>query len=443
MNINRQIILFSLAFFLLNSFCYTFAQKKKYGFQYFEGNYKKMFVEAESFFHYEDYNEALYLYRLLKKKFQEHHGIQYRIGQCLLELPYNKDKSVEAFEKIKHFSSKECEEFTFKHSCVPQDVYYFLGDAYRINEQLDKAIEAYEHFIAICDTTLYDITLSEEQIRACKNAKHAIQNPISLKINPLSDNINDNYPNTNPVVSGNDSVLVFTTKLKFYDAVYFSTKNDSGWNAPVNIIPQLEVDDNTYPTALSYDGKYLLLIRNEDYKSDICCSYYKDGRWTPIEKLNNNINTKYWESHACITKDNQKLYFTSNREGGFGGLDIYKSVKDENKEWGEAINLGNIVNTKYNEQTPFITSDGKKLYFSSYGHHNIGGYDIFIAEKKGPEQWNKPVNIGYPVNTPDDNLFFVPHQNGKTGYYSFYSKSKKHKKEDIYIITINANQNTR
>ncbi len=438
MNINRHIPLFFLAFFLLIPLHNTFSQDKTPGFQYFEGNYKKMFIEAESFFLYGEYNEALYLYKLLKKEFQLHKGIQYRIGQCYLELPYSKDKSVKALEKIKKYASNKCEKITFKHSCVPQDVYYFLGDAYRINEQLDEAIDAYEHFISICDTTLYDITLSQEQINACKNAKQAIQNPVSIKMKLLGGNINDNNSNINPVVSGNDSVLIYTSKLKFYDAVFFSTKTDSVWSEPVNIIPQLKVDDNTYPTALSFDGKYLLLLKNEDFKRDIYCSHYKDGRWTPIEKLNNNINTKYWESHACITKDKQTLYFTSNREGGFGGLDIYKSVKDEDGEWGEAINLGNIINTKHNEQTPFITSDGNKLYFSSYGHHNIGGYDIFIAEKNGQGQWKKPVNIGYPLNTPDDNIFFVPHLNGKIGYYSFYSKTNGIGKEDIYIVTFDA-----
>ena len=117
-----------------------------------------------------------------------------------------------------------------------------------------------------------------------------------------------------------------------------------------------------------------------------------NGAWTPIKKLNKNINTKFYESHASISSDGKKLYFTSNREGGQGNLDIYVSEKDESGDWGPAVNLGAAINTPFNEDTPFITENDSMLYFSSEGHSSMGGFDNFKSQKSG----NQMENTGKP-----------------------------------------------
>jgi hypothetical protein len=412
-----------------------FPQNNAYDIGFFKGNYKKIFTEAESYFLYGDYSEALYLYRLIRKEFPDHEGIDYRIGQCLLEIPYNKEESIKYLLRAKSNVIPQCEEVNLKNSCVPVDLHYYLGDAYRINVQLDKAIISYKEFKKLCDPGIHDVKLVEAQIKACNNAKKLMSNPVNIKETNIGKKINDENANIRPVVSGNDSVLVFVSRLKFYDAVYFSRKINGKWSSPKNIIPQLAVDDKTYPSCLSYDGKELFLYRNIEFNGDIYYSKYEQGRWSEIVKLNRNINTKFWESHACISKDGNTLYFTSNREGGYGGLDIYKSSKNEDGEWGEPENLGNTINTDTDEQTPFITTNGNKLYFSSYGHFNMGGHDIFVSELKG-SSWSKPKNLGYPINTTDDDLFFLPVDNGNAAYISKYNKSDGAGKEDIYLIKL-------
>ncbi|NJM15669.1 MAG: hypothetical protein HC896_10140 [Bacteroidales bacterium] len=137
-----------------------------------------------------------------------------------------------------------------------------------------------------------------------------------------------------------------------------------------------------------------------------------------LVKLNENINTKYWESYASVSDDGKTLYFTSNRPGGYGELDIYKSVLGKDGQWGLAMNLGPAINTKYNDDAPVITSNGQLLYFSSLGHGTTGGYDIFFSEKDNMGIWKKPVNIGYPINTTDDNLYFYPFSNGNFGLFA-------------------------
>jgi hypothetical protein len=164
----------------------------------------------------------------------------------------------------------------------------------------------------------------------------------------------------------------------------------------------------------------------------IYSSTYKNGAWTPVSKLNKNINSKYYESHAAPSADGKKLYFTSNREGGLGNLDIYVSEKDGSGDWGPAVNLGSEINTPYNEDTPFITENDTILYFCSEGHNSMGGFDIFKSMRKG-SSWETPSNIGYPINSPDDDKFFQPWNNERN---AFYTLTTDYKKREIFYLTL-------
>ncbi|MCK4749351.1 MAG: PD40 domain-containing protein, partial [Bacteroidales bacterium] len=171
-------------------------------------------------------------------------------------------------------------------------------------------------------------------------------------------------------------------------------------------------------------------------------SNYEEGRWNPAVKLGENISTKYWESHACFSRDGKILYFTSNRKGTLGGLDIYRSERQLDGKWGEPTNLGSTINSRYNEETPFITEDGQTLYFSSYGHFNMGGYDVFFSRKNPDGTWGEPINLGYPINTTDDDLHFQPVNNGYGAYYSIYSNVGRGE-HDIYFMDIYSVDNPR
>jgi hypothetical protein len=157
-------------------------------------------------------------------------------------------------------------------------------------------------------------------------------------------------------------------------------------------------------------------------------------KWSTPEKLPETINSEYKESSASLSPDGNTLYFTSNRPGGFGGMDIYISRKLPNGKWGQAQNIGKPINTEYDEESPFIHYDGTTLFYSSNGQENMGGYDILFTMNEG-NSWMKPSNIGYPINTTDDDVFYMPTPDGKRAYYASIKKDG-YGGSDIYLITL-------
>lgn len=379
---------------------------------------KDQFTEAGSYFLYEEFNEALPLYLKLKRTHPENYNLDYKIGRCYLFIPYQKNKAISYLEEaVNHISSKYRGK-SLKEQFAPVDALFYLGRAYHINNELDKAIKTYTKFLEILDDNKYDSQLVQHYIESCHFAKKAMKNKKNVTFTNLGNQINNRFSQTNPVVSGDGNMLVYTSKLQFYDAVFFCTRHGDGWSNPRNIIPELKVDDKIYPTSLSFDGSELYLYKLDGYDGNIYVANYESGRWTEPVKLNGFINTRYWESHAAISKDGNTLYFSSNRPGGYGELDIYYSKRTTGNNWQEPVNIGNVINTDQNDDTPFITGDGQRLYFSSLGHRAMGGYDLFFSEKMPDGTWNQPVNMGHPLNTTDDELFFHPSDNGNTGYFS-------------------------
>ena len=313
---------------------------------------------------------------------------------------------------------------------------YYLANAYHANNRLDEAIEAYEQFKLVLDPLVYDAALVNEQINACRIASEQQKNPMYFISVNLGEGINDRFEETKPVVSGDESALAFTRKLQFYEAVFYCRRENGKWSEPVNLTPAFGLDGNSYTTGLSYNGDEIFVYRSDNFDGNLYSSKYKSGKWSKLEKLNGNINTKYWESHATLSRDGKTLYFTSNREGGYGGLDIYRSERTRSGDWGPVVNLGPVINSKYNEDTPFITEDGNTLYFSSMGHYNMGGYDIFYSTRLQGGQWAKPVNAGYPLNTTRDDLFFVPVRDGAYAYYSKYDPQDSYGMADLYKLEV-------
>jgi hypothetical protein len=380
-------------------------------------DYRQIFLEAESYFLFEEYNEALPLYLRINNKYPDNNNINHKIGVCYLNEPFEKEKSITFLERAVTDLDPKYKDNSWKETSAPFEALFHLGTAYRINDQIDKAIETYKKFKEQADPEIYDLKLVDEQVNACYNAIDLKTRPVDIDLINLGDRINTRFSDIDPVVSGDETKMVYIQRQQFYDAVFFSEKINGVWSYPRNIIPELGVDEDAYPTSLSYDGRKLLIYRSDNFIGDLYESAYSDSTWTPLVKLNDNINTKYWESHACLTRNSDTLYFTSNRKGGLGGLDIYYSTKDAQNQWKPPVNLGNVINTVYNEETPFITGDGKTLYFSSYGHYNMGGYDVFYSTLLNDGTWAVPMNAGFPINTTDDDVFFVPAENGIFAYF--------------------------
>jgi hypothetical protein len=401
-----------------------------------EEKVKNMFVEAESYFLFEEYKDALPLYQRILQADPENFNISYKIGICYLNDIYQVQKSLPYLEKAVTGISANSKTNSFKEKKAPPEAFYYLGNAYRANNKLKDAVEAYQQFKLVLDPLVYDVELVDAQIEACKVATVQESKPMYFISSNLGEPINDRFEESNPVVSGDESVMVFTRKLQFYDAVFCSRKVNGKWSEPENLTEAFGVDGNTYTSGLSYNGDELFVYRSDNFDGNLYVSKYKNNAWSKLQKLNSNINTKYWESNASISKDGKILYFTSNRAGGYGGLDIYKSERTRTGDWGPALNLGPVINSKYNEETPVITSDGNTLYFSSMGHYNMGGYDIFYSTRLDNGQWSKPINAGYPLNTSGDDLFFTPVGEGAFAYYAKYNKDDSYGLMDIYKLEV-------
>jgi hypothetical protein len=396
---------------------------------------QERFLEAEYFFMYENYSDALPIYLQIYEKMPQNANLAFRIGVCYLNIAGKKNLSVSYLETASKNVSAKHKDGTINQIAAPYDALYELGNAYRINYQFDKAKETYMKY----EETLLpgdkeNISFIEHEIKVCDNAKKFIAKPVDFTLENMGNMINDEKSNFNPVISADGKTFAFMVSLKFYDAIMFTRLVNGKWANPVNIIPELQVDGDLFISCLSSDGKTLYLSKSDSYSSDIYSSTFDGTTWNKAIKLNKNINTKGWESHAFVSDDGNSLVFASDKPGGFGGLDIYISRK-MNGDWGPAVNIGAEINTEFNEERPFLVNNGKTLFFASQNHDNIGGYDIFKSELQQNGLWSKPQNLGYPINTPDDNTFFMPVGNGKSGYISIYKENDSFGKEDIYKIT--------
>ena len=393
------------------------------------------FLEAEYFFLNEDFSDALPLYQKVYEKMPDNANIAYLIGVCYLNISGKKNLAIPYLEAASRNVSSKHKEGTINQVAARYDAWYDLGRAYQINYQFDKAKSAYEKYLGtLLPDDVENIGLLKQLIKSCENAKDLIAKPISWTEENLGSVFNDEKPNFNPVISADSKTFAFMVALKFYNAVMLSRLVNGKWTMPVNITPELQAEEGVFISCLSSDGKALFLSLDDNYDSDIFISNYDGTKWSSITRLNKNVNTKYWESHGFVSEDGNQLVFASDRPGGFGGLDLYLSKK-VNGDWGPAVNLGPSINTPFNEDRPFLVNSGRTLYFSSQGHLNIGGYDLFRSELMENNIWNNPSNLGYPLNTPDDNLYFMPAADGKSGYVSTYKDSGGFGNEDIYKIT--------
>jgi hypothetical protein len=399
---------------------------------------KDMFAQAQSYYLFGDYELANPIYLSLAAFEPDNFNIIYKIGDSYLNIPDEKSKSIEFLEKAVKNSSFNANPDQFKEKRAPLDAYFSLARAYMINNDLEKALNTLQTFKKLAGDSkikggMKNIEFIDQQMLACKNAIKFQETPIKIDKIKLPSEFSQGSVNDNAAVSFDGNTIAYTERRGISNAIYFSKKERGKWQPPIDITFEIKAGDDCSTCSLNSDGTELFLYKEDMEDGNIYSTTYVYGAWTPIKKLNKNINTKFFESHASVSPDGKRLYFTSNRDGGQGGLDIYISEKDAARDWGIAKNLGAAINTRYNEDTPFITKNDSVLYFSSEGHSSMGGYDIFKSVKLGDNTWKTPQNLGYPVNTTDDNKFFDPVNNGLNAYYSM---STDYKKREIFYLGI-------
>jgi outer membrane protein OmpA-like peptidoglycan-associated protein/tetratricopeptide (TPR) repeat protein len=391
---------------------------------------ENLYAEAEEYIFAGEYKEALPVYLNLFEKGFTTTNLNYKIGKCYLNLQGQKDKAIPYLERAVTKASTSYSGKDLGETNAPLSAYLYLGIAYRLNYEFARARNAFSSMLSQLDISDKQTRLLVEyNIRQCSNAEELIKSPSLIEKLRLDENINTPSANGNALVLSDEKTIFYMNQLKFYDALMQSVKINEQWQEPVNLTPEIKSDGDQWITGISADGNTLLLTAYDPYKcGEIYTCSFIDGKWTPIKKLNNNINSQFNETHASFSSDGKTLYFTSDRKGGYGRLDLYKSEL-VNDDWGPAVNLGPVINTIFDEETPFITADGRKLFFSSQGHYNMGGYDIFYSELRD-NTWLPPLNIGYPLNTPDDNLFYFPIDTGQIAYMSVIDKESR--ESDIY-----------
>jgi outer membrane protein OmpA-like peptidoglycan-associated protein/Tol biopolymer transport system component len=320
------------------------------------------------------------------------------------------------------------------------DLEYWIGQSYQYGLEFDKAIDFYTRYKdKLAKKPNYQgkdrVPLKDvdRRIFECQNGKEFVANPKNFSIVNIGREINSEYEDYAPVFNADQTELVFTTRRrdgnlnenvfddnKPWEDIFYSKKQGGTWSRATNIGPPVNTPNHDSNLALSPDGKTLFIYKDDNAGDIFFCDRKPDGTWTAPEALPGIINSSYLESSVTISADGNTLYFASERPGGFGGLDIYMCTKDSKGEWSQVKNLGPGINTEYDEDGPFIDYDGKTLYFSSKGRKGMGGFDIFKSTLLNPNknEWSEPENLGYPINTPDDDVYFVSTKDGKTAYYA-------------------------
>lgn len=379
------------------------------------------------------YEKAIDNYKRILRDVPNHSLIKFYIGKAYLKTDDQKDQAVSFLEEASEDVAKDFDTKSIQETRAPIEALLYLGEAYQYVGRLDDAITAYNKLKGMItpDHELFEKV--NHGMQTCENAKRAMQHPKRISKVNQGDLVNDINSNVNPVISGDGNTMVFTTFKKDDIQIYYTTKENNVWTTPKRITDKVSLKFYLVTVSLSYNGDVLYLATNDVERNDIFVSYREGRDWTDADKLDKTINGKKTnEEHAVVTKDGNTIYFTSDREGGLGGVDIYKSTKNEKGKWGDPENLGPKINTKYNEATPFLTLNDKYLFFSSEGHTSIGGFDVFYIDLESKDQ---AINMGYPINTTGDDLFFVPDNSLTSGYMSIFDETAVGK-NDIYKLTI-------
>ncbi len=335
------------------------------------------------------------------------------------------------------------------------DLEYQIARSYQYALQFDKAIEFFNLYKKrLQENQSYNgedrinIEDVERKIFESQNGKEFVSNPTKHSIVNMGREINSEFDDYAPVLNENEDEIVFTSRRrdgnmnddvsddnKPYEDIFFSKKTGDKWSRAKNIGNKVNTLFNESNLALSPDGKTLFIYRDEN-AGDVYFSTQENETWTVPQPLPGDVNSTYRETSVSISKDGNKLYFASDRPGGFGGSDIYESTKSRTGEWTKVKNMGPTINTPLDEDSPYVDYNGTTLYFSSEGKKGMGGFDIYkvtlIDEKKN--EWSEPENLGYPINTPDNDIFYVGSKETDRGYYSSV-RDDGMGYSDIYVVT--------
>jgi hypothetical protein len=394
-----------------------------------------MLEEADLLFLQEDYVPAAVIYERVLEANPAHRLSNLRLGICKLNTRNQQRDALVYLERA--------------HELNTVEALYYIGISLHFHERFDDALSAITAYRQTGDEAIPGPEVDKLEAMV-QRAKVAYANPTRIKIKNMGANINSKYPDYVPLITGDGDWLYFTSRRQggvsnsldpngeFFEDIYYSQRVDGEWSTATNIGAPINSDSHDATVSISPSGNQMLVYRTNlaQDAGDIYSTELNISGWSQPVKYSSQINSKYFEPSATISDDESVIYFSSNRPGGYGGKDIYRVVKLPNGQWSEPLNLGPEINTSGHEDGPFISADGKILYFASTAHNSIGGYDIFksrLDEKTG--KWSKAQNLGYPLNTVFDDIYLVTESTGNKGYYST-NRTGGFGGHDIYEVTL-------
>jgi outer membrane protein OmpA-like peptidoglycan-associated protein len=416
-------------------------------------SFKKLYKESFHFLEVNDYEHALPLLMKMHEMKPDNANTNFSIGNCLMNLSHREHESIPYYEIAMEGLTIGYRIGNHREKKAPLDVIELLGRAYHKNYEFEKAVDKFEFYSNfLAENNWDDKRANNRRIRQSKYAKELKDNPVDVDVIPIKS-VNSKYPEYRPKVNAEENIMYFTSKRpggsseilddqgQFYEDIYYSEKKHNVWTEPVLVQDLINTQENSSCVYLSADAQmmYLSMVNNDPKVGNIGRGLYESklegDHWTEPSFLNEKINSKYWETYASLDIYSNILLFVSDRDGGYGGKDIWMVKKLPNGEWAEPQNLGEPINSEYDEESPYLHPDGKTLYFSSKGHKVMGGYDIFKSNLQDDLTWSAPENMGYPINTVVDDLFFTPTVNGKRAYFSSY-RSDGIGEYDIYRMNL-------
>ncbi len=369
------------------------------------------------------YRQAREHYLFAAKYNPDNPELNYKIGVCYV------------FSDDKYESKKYLTQAYLAKNDVAPDIRLVAGQAFHLMLEFDEAINQYKKYLESLDPKELLLVRPgvQKYIQECENGKALVADPQRVIINNLGGNINSEGDDYNPLLAPNDTAMYFTSRRehdekakrspidnKHYEDIYVSSAEGGDWLPARNMgKPLNSKNHNSAGVGLSMDGTQLFVYRGYKGGGGIYRSTLKDGEWAAPKNVQPQFRSKNRETSFTASPDAQTVYFVSDNEKlTTGGKDIFISELSASGKWGDPQNIGSEINSPYNEEAVFITPDGNTLYFSSKGHNTMGGYDVFKSERNAMGEWSPAVNLGYPVNSPDDDIFYKVAPDGRHAYYS-------------------------
>jgi tetratricopeptide (TPR) repeat protein len=324
-------------------------------------------------------------------------------------------------------------------------VFFPLANAEFMSGNYTDALIHYNVYLLQPGISEKNKTSAIKSIENCKFAVKAMSNPVPFIPVDLGDSINTSDDEYWPSITADGQTLMLTRQSgtgrsnpRTQEDFYISHLNNDKWSKAVNAGYPLNTNQNEGAQTISSDGRFMYFTACDKPeglgKCDIYYSSFNGSSWSLPVNIGPSVNSVAWESQPSISANGKMLFFTSNRSGGFGGMDLWYTTMGEDGNWNPPVNLGKTINTNGDEMSPFIHFDGKTLYFSSNGRVGMGGFDIFITKMNADTTWTEPVNLGYPINTYNDEMGLIIDASGQRGYFS--SKRDNSRGKDIYSFSV-------